>query len=137
MHYFFEVSVPHSTDEATPHEEILPLTRGVITAVFIYLPRGHVGLAHLQILYHGHQLYPLNPGGSYRGNETTIAFTEYQPITVNPYELKARTWNLDEYYDHSILIGLAVLRPEEMGQEIPATSTEALAALLGQEIPEV
>jgi len=136
MHFFFEVSVPYDTTEAIPYTERLILTRGVITNVLIYIPRGHVGLAHLQLLYHEHQLYPLNVGGSYRGNETTIGFTEYQPVTVSPYELKARAWNLDDTFDHSFLIGLAMQRPEEMGMEIPAVSLEALNSLIGQTIPE-
>jgi len=137
MYFFFEVTVPYDTKEKTPYEEVLRLTYGVITSVLIYIPRGHVGLAHLQILYHEHQLYPLNAGGSYRGNETTIGFTEYQPVTVSPYELKARAWNLDDTFAHSFLIGVALQRPEEMGREIPAASLEALYSLIGQAIPEV
>jgi len=136
MHFFFEVVVPRGTVEESPYEETLRLTSGVITSVLVYIPRGHVGLAHLQLLYHEHQLYPLNTGGSYRGNETTIGFTEYQPVTVSPYELKARAWNLDDTFDHAFLVGLAMQRPEEMGMEIPAVSLEALNSLIGQAIPE-
>lgn len=130
MHFFFEVSVPKNTTQAAPHTEILRLSSGVITHVTIYIPRGHVGLAHLQILYHEHQLYPLNPGGSYRGNETTIDFVEYQPITVSPSELKTRCWNLDDTFAHTFLVGIAVQRPEEMGREIPDTSIAALLDLI-------
>ena len=131
MHYFFEVSVPANTPQDNAIKQILPLTSGVITTVLIYIPRGHVGLTNLQIYYHTAQLYPLNQGGSYRGNETPIQFTEYQPITVDPCELEAVAWNSDDTYDHSFFIGLAVLRPEEMNQEIPATSISALEQLIG------
>lgn len=130
MHYFFKVSVPANTTELTPYIERLPLTHGVITDVFIYIPRGHVGLAGLKLLYHDHQLYPLNPGGAYRGNETTIAFGEYQPITVDPFELKAVASNDDETFEHSFYVGLAMQRPEEMGREIPEVSTAALMDLI-------
>jgi len=134
MHFFFEISIPKNKTEILPHTEILKLSSGVITHVTIYIPRGHAGLAHLQLLYHEHQLYPLNPGGSYRGNETTIDFAEYQPIIVSPYELKARAWNDDDTYAHSFLVGIAVQRPEEMGQDIPATSLQALQDLIGLDI---
>jgi hypothetical protein len=136
MHFFFEVEVLHGATKANPYTEILPLSYGVITDVLFYLPRGSVGLLGFNLLYHEHQLYPLNTGGWYRGNETTIAFNEYQPITVNPYELKARAYNIDDTIDHSFFVGLAVQRPEEMGREIPATSLAALEDLIGSEIVE-
>lgn len=136
MHFFFEVAVPKDTEEKLPYEKRLVLTYGVITDVNIYIPRGHVGLARLQLFYHDHQLYPLSSGESYRGNETTIAFAEYQPIVVEPFELKARGWNLDDTFAHSFFVGFAMLRPEEMGKEIPAASLEALYSMIGQPIPE-
>ena len=130
MHFFFEISVPKKTSADNPHTEKLRLTKGVITDVFVYIPRGHAGLAALKMLYHDHQLYPLNPGGAYRGNETTIAFSEYQPIIVDPFELKAVAYNDDDTYAHSFFLGLAVQRPEEMGREIPSVSTAALMDLI-------
>jgi len=136
VHFFFEVEVPHNTTKNAPHTEILPLSYGVITDVFFHLPRGSVGLLGFNLLYHDHQMYPANPGGWYRGNETTILFGEYQPITVNPYELKARAYNFDDTFDHSFFVGLAMQRPEEMGREIPAVSLAALQDLIGTEIPE-
>ena len=131
MHFFYPVTAPHATTQLIPYTEVLKLSYGVITDVFIYIPRGHIGLASLQLLYHEHQLYPLNPGGVYKGNETTIAFKEYQPITVNPFELKARVWNTDDTIDHTFYIGLAMQRPEEMNQAIPASSLAALNDLIG------
>jgi len=79
-------------------------------------------------------MYPLNPGGVYRGNETQIAFRDYQPVIVNPYELKAVCTNVDTAYDHTFYVGLAMQRPEELGTEIPQSSLIALSELIGQEI---
>ncbi len=136
MHYFFPITVLKNTLQSAPYYERLRLTYGVITSFFLYIPRGHVGLTGLQILYHERQLYPLNTGGYYTGNETTIPFIEYQPITVNPYELKARAWNTDDTYDHTFYLGLSVLRPEEMERSIPEVSQQALYDLIGSTVTE-
>jgi hypothetical protein len=135
MHYFFAVTIPANTLQNAPVTQILLIANAIITRVEIVIPPGSQGLSHLQVGYHGSQLYPLNPGASYIGDNTVYEWDEYQPIIVSPYQLIATAWNLDTVNPHVILIAITMLRPEEMGQEIPATSIAALSTLIGQEIP--
>lgn len=134
MHYFFKVSVPANTPQTAPVRQILPLTNAIITRMLIVIPPGPQGLAFLQMKYHGFQLYPLNTGEAYSGDDFLIEFDEYQPITVTPHELEAVAWNLDTANAHQFLIAITMLRPEEMGRDIPTTSIAALASLIGQEV---
>lgn len=134
MNFFYDFEIPAGRAEKDAYTEVLPLSYGVITKVQIIIPPGHAALAHLQLLYHESQLYPLNRGGNYKGNKAVIDFDEYQPILVAPYELKARGWNEDTKNVHSFLCSFTVLLPEEMGREIPSVSIKALEELIGEEV---
>ena len=112
----------------------MKMTHGVIRKVIIVVPPGCSGLSHLKILYHEHQLYPLNVQGNYKGDGTTISFEEYQPIIVAPYELKAKGWNSSTKHTHEFIMNFTILRPEEMGMKIPSQSIRALEELLGKEV---
>jgi len=134
MHFFFMVTIPANTLQTAPVTQILPIANAIITRVQIVIPPGPQGLTYLQLGYHGSQLYPLNPGGSYSGDDLIIEFDEYQPTIVSPYQLIATAWNLDTVNAHSFLIAITQLRPEEMQMEIPATSIAALSTLIGQQV---
>lgn len=134
MNFFYEFTVPKSTTEEDPAELMMVLSYGIITKVQIIIPQGHAGLAHLKLLYHETQLYPLNRDGNYHSDNAKIDFDEYQPLLVAPYELKAKGWNEDTRYPHSFLCGFTVLRPEELGREIPLASIIALEELIGEEV---
>jgi hypothetical protein len=134
MHYFFEVSVPAGTTEAAPYEKVLQVTRGTISRVEITIPSGHYGLAHLQVLYHEFQLYPLSRGEDYHGDDNTIAWDEAQEIDAPPYQLKARGWNTDDTYAHAFLVAVTMQRREEDTGKIQATTLEALQVLTGSQV---
>jgi len=134
MNFFYEFTVPKSTKEDDPAELMMPLSYGIITKVQIVVLQGHAGLAHLKVFYHESQLYPLNRDGNYHGDNANIEFEEYQPILVAPYELKAKGWNTDDRYPHSFLCSFTVLRPEELGMEIPLASIRALEELIDEEV---
>lgn len=134
MNYNFTLSIPKNTVESDPSETVMKMTYGVIRKVIIVVPRGPAAVAHLKILYHEHQLYPLNVQGNYKGDGVTVQFEEYQPIIVAPYELKAKGWNESTAHAHEFMMNFTVLRPEEMGMKIPSQSIRALQELLGVEI---
>ena len=51
MLYVLALTIPANTAEATPYEEDLKLTDGVITRVEVEFPAGCAGLAHSCLLY--------------------------------------------------------------------------------------
>jgi hypothetical protein len=134
MHYFFDVSVPKSTTQASPYEEILMLSCGEIRRVEIAVPAGHKGKAHLQLLYHEFQLYPLSRGEDYHGDGSTVIFADQFALDSAPYELKARGWNTDTANDHSFLIGVDVELADSLTISASAKTLSDLQSLVGQEV---
>lgn len=132
MNFFFDISIPFANKEANPHTEILKLSYGVITKVQIVVPGGHKGLAHLVLKYHESQMYPLSRGENYHGDDISIVFEDMFPLYVAPYELKAVAWNDDDTFPHAFLVGINILRPEELSLEVPRSSIEAMQELIGR-----
>ena len=94
-------------------------------------------MATLKLLYHEHQVYPLNPGGVYQGNETSIAFKDSQKIQVAPYELKAVGTNLDELFDHTFYVGLGITETASKVKDSLSSSYPDYTDLIGTELQEV
>ena len=133
MNFFYKFNIAKNTPKTRPKQKTLRLSYGVITHCMFVIPPGHKEMTGLRLFYHEAQIYPLNRQDWYVGDGFNIEFDEYQPVTVEPYELKAKGYNTSTEYDHAFLIGLTVLRPEEMGRAIPDASLRALERLLGQE----
>ena len=135
MNFNYELEIPADTSESSPEKLMMKLTFGILTKVYIIIPTGHAGLAHLKIMYHESQLYPLPPSTEYHGDGNEISFEERQPIFINPYELKAIGWNTDDTYAHSFLMNFTITLPETLG--IPAVAPDVLEIvrnLIGAEL---
>ena len=130
MNYNYLFEIDKNTLESTPKEEVHKLTYGIIIKVIIHVLSGHAGLTRLKILYHEHQIYPLNSDSYYTGDGLKISFEDYQLITVEPYELKFVGVNEDTDNNHSFLLNFTVLLPEEMGIKIPDKTINRLKTLL-------
>lgn len=135
MNYDYSINIPANRPKINPYTQKLKLTYGVITRVIIIIPHGHTGLAHLQLLYHEFQMYPLNPGAAYHGSGVPIGFDERQAIFVTPFEFKARGWNTDDTYDHEFIVNITMMRPEDVGWNYERVSEEEESqAMLGREL---
>jgi len=124
MNFNYELEIPANTAESSPEKLMMNLTFGILTKVYVIVPTGHAGLAHLKIMYHESQLYPLPPSTEYHGDGNEISFEDRQPIFINPYELKAIGWNTDDTYAHSFLMNFTITLPETLG--IPAVAPDVL-----------
>jgi hypothetical protein len=134
VHFFYEVSVPKNTAKTAPYERILPLSYGVITGVDVIIPTGHAGKAHLQILNHEFQLYPLSRNEDYHGDGSEIQFADRFELYSAPYEVKARGWNIDTSYAHVFQVGIEILLPEQLGMQTGTTGLDELQEIIGTEI---
>jgi hypothetical protein len=134
MHYFFDISVPKSTTAANPYEEILLLSFGEIRRVEISIPSNHKGKAHLQLLYHEFQIYPLSRGEDYHGDDSRVDFGDRFALDSAPYALKARTWNTDTVSDHAFLVGIDVEIDDTLTISASAKTLSDLQSLVGQEV---
>ena len=110
MNYFYEVSIPANTAQVLPYTKVLQLTAGTITRVSIIIPAGHQAEAHLKLLHHEFQIYPLSRGEDYHGDDTKIDFQDAFSLDGEPFALKAVGWNTDTVNAHAFLISLEVTR---------------------------
>lgn len=84
----------------------ISLQKGMIDYVNLIFPPGSVGLLHLQLFIHGEQVSPWNKTGSIVGNDVTIQAIKNYPLEQPPYTIIAKLWNLDDTYDHSVLLDI-------------------------------
>jgi hypothetical protein len=134
MHFFFDVSIPKSTTAANPHREALLLSFGEIRRVEITIPIGHKGKAHLQLLDHEFQIYPLSRGEDYHGDGCQVSFSDQYLLEGGQYGLAAVGWNTDTASDHSFLVGVDVEEPDAMTINASAKTLASLKTLVGEQI---
>jgi hypothetical protein len=134
MHFFFDVSIPKNTAKVNPYLETLLLYNGEIRHVEITIPIGHKGKAHLQLLDHGFQVYPLSSNEDYHGDGSQITFDDRYQLEGGQFALKARGWNTDTVSDHAFLIGIDVEEPDPLLVSGNARTLADLQALIGLEV---
>ena len=113
MIYDLTVLTPANTPATAPLLTPLKVTNGIVTKLDVVFPQGCHGLLHVAILHALHQIWPLNPEGSFASDGEAISFEEYLSMDVDPYELTVKTWNLDDTYDHHCIVRVGILRPGE------------------------
>lgn len=113
MLYRFAVTVPSGTPQASPVSHRLRLTYGVVEKVEVTFPAGCAGLVGVRILHREHVVWPTSPDEWFVSDDFTISFPEYFPIDEDPFELEVHAYNLDETYDHTIILRFAVTIPRE------------------------
>lgn len=108
MIYVFDFETSASTLATTKKKTLLPLTHGLIYKLDILFPPGPAHLLHLQIKDALQFVWPTNPDQDFAGDNEQITFEDEYPITEPPYELQAYTWNIDDTFDHRIIIRIGV-----------------------------
>ena len=132
MLYVLALTIPANTAEATPHEEDLKLTDGVITRVEVEFPAGCQGLAHSYARQAIHQAFPINPDGKLCSDNYVIAWNDYEDIDTDPRVLTIGGWNLDDTYPHTITWRIE-LTPREIAERGKTSQSmfDKIGALLG------
>ena len=107
----------------------LPLAKGRLHRIYIQIPSGHQGLAHLQ-LYRGlRQIIPISDGESISGDDSEIAVDPGYEISESPFQLEAHVWNLDEKYDHTFHLVLGVRGREKAVPAVVKTAAGLIKKL--------
>jgi len=110
MHYSFNLTIPPNTTELEPETLTCHLTYGTISKVSVAFPPGPKALAHLVILHQEHQVWPTNPDESYAWDNHVIEFESEYDLNTAPYDIKLVGWNNDDTYEHTVTVGINVLR---------------------------
>ncbi|MBA7607938.1 hypothetical protein ES703_15108 [subsurface metagenome] len=109
MYYDIPITIPPNTLEVTPVRVELKLTHGVITRVIVRPRPGHASLAHLRVIYQGHQIYPANRDSDLHGDTFPMEWEEYIELLSAPYTLILEGWNDDDTYPHTFDFGVALI----------------------------
>jgi hypothetical protein len=121
VYYDVSFTIPANTAKASPKEDDVKLTHGVIHRVEIGFPSGCRGLAHVQIRHGLHQVWPTNPDGDFRADRYTIPINDYYQLLEEPYILTLVGWNLDDTYDHTLEMRFGILPPGLLLAQGPVT----------------
>jgi len=108
MYYLAFLTIPPQTSQGDPYVHRMEVAPGVISHVDIGFPQGCVGLVHLQIYRHEHQLYPTTPGESFGWDNYVFSFDDAESLDEEPHRLTVRAWNDDDSYPHTLMVGVSI-----------------------------
>jgi len=132
MFYSYNITVTHSTTEATAEFTRLFLSAGVIHQIDILFPVNANKEVYVKLLDAGFQVMPSNPEDAIRANNTVISTREFYDIPAGGNILTVKAWNVHGADDFMISVNIGVL-PRRILQ--PFSFKELLAAALGMEEP--
>jgi len=127
MIFAWDITITADTKAKTPKEEILKLSKGVITKIEIKFARGCHGLVKVRLFHQEAQLVPLSRGEWITGDDEAVSFPEFFELWTTPYQLKFIGCSPGTTYEHTVTVRIAVL-PKTVASMIPVI--ELLTRLL-------
>lgn len=104
MFYEKRLTIPKNTSQASPVTTAIEVHPGLVKQVSIYFPPGCAALAHIQVYYWEHQVWPSNPNSDFTGDDTLVVFPENLVLFDPPYEFTILGWNDDDTYPHTPIV---------------------------------
>ena len=137
MIYTSSITTEAGTVEGAKEDITMQITSGLIWLFEVDFPPGCCGLLHVQIFDGLYQVLPATTGESLHGDAVTVRFDDLYFKQAAPFELKIRTWNDDDTWDHTIQVrvGEAASRAE-MSRYMPALSFEDFEKMLADSIAQ-
>lgn len=86
--------------------KVLPVDHGVIHHVAVIFPIGCAGMIHVTINRGLYQVMPVNPSGTLKGDNISVAGDHFIMFFDEPYELSVYAWGENCFYDHTVTIRL-------------------------------
>jgi hypothetical protein len=130
--YHFGITVPAGTTEASPIEQDIKLTHGVVKYLAVGFPAGCNQLVNVRIYHLEHQIFPSNPdepaawSGGREGGE------EHYKLEGTMNTLTVRAYAPDSAHAHTITVFVLLLPVEaaEPWQE-PKNTMDKIKSLFG------
>ena len=123
MIYTATITTDANTAEVDAKETVLRVGKGLVWRIEVEFPPGCAGLAHLKMHDGGYQVFPATPGESFASDGTVIGFDDLYLKDSAPYEFKITTWNVDEAWDHTLQVRVAMASSEAfMSRYMPSIS---------------
>ena len=89
----------------------------VIDMVRVRFPPGPCGLLRVSVFYGNEQLFPVEPGTWFKGDNEVIEWSEYYPLPEAKTKLTIKAVNEDDTYEHSFYLTINVKTKEELAEE--------------------
>ena len=124
MFYEYDITYPPNLTKYNEQVDILRLTRGIIKRIELVFPKGTAGLVGVRILRGYFQIIPLNYPAWIETDGETVGINTDIDLTVNPYELEVRGYNIDDTYSHTIRFRIELSLPESEFS-VPLVSDES------------
>jgi hypothetical protein len=112
MFFAWDITISAGTAEATPKEQILKVTKGVITRVDVKFPPGCHGFVKARLLRSEFQLVPLSRGEWVTGDGETVPTEGYYELDEVPAELKFVGCSPGSTYDHVVTVRVSIIPAE-------------------------
>jgi predicted trehalose synthase len=101
-----DFTIPQNTPQSSPTRIQVKVPAGVIRKVWVIIPPGHMGLAHLVIRHGETQIIPWV--GDIHGDNESLVFDETYELPSEDI-LTFEGWNEDSKYPHMFIVRLLVL----------------------------
>jgi len=130
MFYIYRPTAAVSEAEASPKEDNIHLTEGIIHQVDVMFQSGCALDVHVQIWRGNLQIWPSNRGATMTGDATIISFREFFPVSPGNQTLTIKSWSGQSVVDKYIEVHIGIL-PKKIIQ--PLSFEELLIAAAGIE----
>lgn len=118
MFFAWDITIAAGTGEDELKEQILKITKGVITRLDVKFPPGCHGLVKVRLLRSEFQLVPLSRDEWVTGDDETVPSETYYELEETPPELKFIGCSPDTTYPHTVTVRIQVL-PKAIASSMP------------------
>jgi hypothetical protein len=105
VHY---INTPAETIKSSPLVTTIKLTRGKLSAGWVFFPRGPAGTLHLIAEYHSVQIIPWNTGQDLRLDDCVAPLHLGIQLDEPPFDVQVYTWNDSTEYAHALTVCLSL-----------------------------
>lgn len=127
------ITAAYGDSSTTVHSEAWKMTRGFVYQFGIYFPPGSGGLLKVRLKDYSRQLWPLDSGEWFFGDDVSFSWPESHNIADEPFELLIDYRNEDEIYDHAVQIQIGFVTEEIfVGRFLPSVGAEQIAEILNR-----
>lgn len=117
MFYEYQITVPANTPQYDPVVSRLKIEPGIIEYAEIQFPVGTRCTVHVQVSYHGHQIWPTNRDGNITSDGYVVPLNDPVEIDEPEFELVFTGWSTADTYDYDINVRLTVWRLDQIEQQ--------------------
>lgn len=128
MFYSYNITVTTAHTEASPKEDKLYLSAGVIHQIDLLFPSNSTKNLYARIFHGSYQLIPTNRLEAIRADDTIISTREFYELTADSNELTVTAWNTHATDSLLLSVNIGIL-PRRILQ--PFSFEELLKAALG------